>query len=304
MKKILFASTALVATAGMAAAELTFGGYGRFGLVYDEQAAGSTADETYIEQRFRLTVTGIAETDSGLKFEGRIRFQSDDTADNDAQGDGPGAAGFAVTSGGFRLDIGHVSDALDSGDTVNYYGYGVGLTSFIEQSSAFYDNAFVAGGFGDSDASSQQKVKLRYTAGDFTINASYAPDTPSGDEVWQIGAGYNFGNVSAGFVYGSNQTDDNDFWVIGADGTAGDFSWAAIVGEADDAGTTWGLSGSYAVSASTSISAAVSDGGAASDTAYGLGFAYSLGGGVTLKGGIGSETNGQTKGDLGVIFNF
>ncbi|MCP3883731.1 MAG: porin, partial [Sulfitobacter sp.] len=32
MKKVLFATTALVATAGVAAADVTFGGYGRFGV--------------------------------------------------------------------------------------------------------------------------------------------------------------------------------------------------------------------------------------------------------------------------------
>ncbi len=36
MKKLLIASTALVATAGMAAAEVTFSGYGRFGVIYEE----------------------------------------------------------------------------------------------------------------------------------------------------------------------------------------------------------------------------------------------------------------------------
>ena len=35
MKKVLFATTALVATAGVAAADVTFGGYGRFGIVYN-----------------------------------------------------------------------------------------------------------------------------------------------------------------------------------------------------------------------------------------------------------------------------
>jgi outer membrane protein OmpU len=34
MKKILFATTALIATAGMAAAEVRLSGYGRFGLDY------------------------------------------------------------------------------------------------------------------------------------------------------------------------------------------------------------------------------------------------------------------------------
>ena len=37
MKKLLFASTALIATAGVAAAEVKFSGYGRFGLGYVEE---------------------------------------------------------------------------------------------------------------------------------------------------------------------------------------------------------------------------------------------------------------------------
>ena len=75
MKKILFATSALVATAGMAAADVTMGGYGRFGIYYNE---GLTKNETRLDQRFRLTITGVTESDSGVKFEARIRFQTDD----------------------------------------------------------------------------------------------------------------------------------------------------------------------------------------------------------------------------------
>ena len=50
MKKVLFATTALVATAGVAAADVTFGGYGRFGVIYSSgtdataATAGSAGD--------------------------------------------------------------------------------------------------------------------------------------------------------------------------------------------------------------------------------------------------------------------
>ena len=37
MKRVLLATTALAATAGMAAAEITWGGYGRFGILYDSE---------------------------------------------------------------------------------------------------------------------------------------------------------------------------------------------------------------------------------------------------------------------------
>ena len=66
MKKVLFATTALVATAGMAAADVTFGGYGRFGLIYRENATGS--DETNITHRFRLQIDATAESDSGISL--------------------------------------------------------------------------------------------------------------------------------------------------------------------------------------------------------------------------------------------
>ena len=50
MKKVLFATTALVATAGVAAADVTFGGYGRFGAIYTESkgTAGTATDVTQI----------------------------------------------------------------------------------------------------------------------------------------------------------------------------------------------------------------------------------------------------------------
>ncbi len=46
MKKVLFATTALVATASVAAADVSFSGYGRFGIIYNDvegRAAGATA---------------------------------------------------------------------------------------------------------------------------------------------------------------------------------------------------------------------------------------------------------------------
>jgi len=187
MKKVLFATTALIATTGMAAAEISFGGFGRFGLIYQEDNDTTVGyDDIRIEQRFRLTATGTATSDNGLEFEGRIRFQTDDQANGNSNIAQRSAAGFAVSTGGFRLDVGSVSDVIDSGDTVNFYGYGVGLTSFAEQSSGYDLGAVtspvdgtatignVVGGFGTQadDAEVVPTVKLRYTSGDFTVSAS------------------------------------------------------------------------------------------------------------------------------------
>ncbi|ABF62780.1 hypothetical protein TM1040_0047 [Ruegeria sp. TM1040] len=314
MKKILFASTALVATAGVAAAELTIGGSARFGLAYDE----SQTEETRIEQRMRVNITGIAETDAGVKLEARFRLEAnEDSHANDISGRGPGAAGFAVSYGGLRVDVGNVSNVLDSGDQVDYYGYGVGFTSFLEHNANFNGPA-TGFGAGSQDATT---IKARYNVGDFSASLSYketraqaavanAPGVlgstaVAADEEWQLGLGYTLANgMAIGAVY-SDTDSSGDYWVIGLNGTAGAVGYSVIVGDGDNqADASFGASINYEVSSATSIRAVVSDGGAANaDTSYGLGFRHGLGGGVTLAGGVGSK-NDNTLADLGVSFSF
>ncbi|MEL6807863.1 MAG: porin [Pseudomonadota bacterium] len=334
MKKVLFATTALVATAGMAAADVSFGGFGRFGLFYQESDTPD-ASETRIEQRFRLTATGTATSDNGLEFEARIRWQTDEGSAEDLTDPTEGsnsfgssnvaqrsAAGFAVSTGGFRLDVGHVSDVIDSGDVVDYYGYGVGLTSFAEQSSAF--NGIPASGFGVSgdDARIAPTIKLRYTAGDFTVSVSYTDDSPIADGTnvverseYQIGVGYNFGNYSVGAAFGSEESDldgvsdptlDNDFWAVSFGGEIGAFAFSILVGDSDSNDETmYGFSVKYDIGAVTDIRFAFSDSGLdGEDEVVAIGFRHGLGGGVSLRGGIGQNTSGNTTADLGVIFDF
>ncbi|WP_422048214.1 porin [Shimia sp.] len=308
MKKILFASTALIATASVAAADLTFSGSGRFGLQYD---GGENGDETILDHRFRLTINGVTETDGGVKFEGRIRLESNDTSGFGSDGDGPGGAGFAVSTGGLRLDVGSVSDVFDSGDVLNWSGSEAGYSAFQGQAENF--EGFDRNGFAGAGADDNQTIKLRYTAGDFTGSASYSMETGTrgagnGNAYWQLGAGYSFGAHSVGVMWGDGDAD-NSQWALGVDGSFGDFGYAVLVGDNDNLDdVAFGVSGSYAVSAATSLNAHISTGGginnAQDDTSYGVGVSHSLGGGVSLAAGIGSDNTGETVGDVGVTFNF
>ncbi|WP_299202872.1 porin [uncultured Tateyamaria sp.] len=329
MKKVLFATTALIATTGMAAADISFGGFGRFGLIYNDGAD----DETSIEQRFRLNITGTATSDNGLEFGARARIETNDGADSDVR-----AAEFNVESGGFRLDIGNTSDVIDSGDVLDYYGYGVGLTAIVETSTGF--GLPVSGISGDDDVPAT--IKLRYSAGDFTVAASITDDrdvtsqsivnaagsgavvvtdTTVSREEWQIGFGYNFGNYNVGVAFGNEDVTtvtvvdggaaatanaDNDFWALGFGGEIGAFAFTLLVADTDaNPDTAYGVSAKYDVGAATEIRFAYSETGAAgSDTdAYGIGFRHSLGGGVSLQGGV-AEVAGDTVADLGVRFDF
>ena len=305
MKKVLFATTALIATAGVAAAEVSFGGYGRFGLAYDESKTG-TDKETRLEQRFRFTITGTAESDAGVKFEGRFRLETNEGSAGGASGTGPGAAGFAVTAGGFRLDVGHVSDVLDSGDAVKFTGFGVGLTSFVETNKSAV--GFDKNGFGAGDID-RQTVKARYKANDFTFAASYTEenDDTSDPSYIQFGLGYDFGAIQVGAVYGSRDTTPgHDYWVANLRGSAGQLAYTVVVGDSDSQDElNYGLSFAYDVSSATQIRAVFADGGVdGDDPAYGLGFRHNLGGGVSLQGGVGQLTDGFTRADLGVRFDF
>ncbi|HAB38974.1 MAG TPA: porin, partial [Rhodobacteraceae bacterium] len=75
MKLFLFTVSAFVASVSMVAADVSMAGYGRFGLYYNE---GSTGNNSRLDQRFRLNITGTTETDTGIKLKGIIRFQTDD----------------------------------------------------------------------------------------------------------------------------------------------------------------------------------------------------------------------------------
>ncbi|AZV79859.1 porin [Parasedimentitalea marina] len=318
MKKILFATTALIATAGMAAAEINLGGSARFGLAYNE----SNAESTRVEQRMRINITGIATTDAGVKFEARFRLESNEDSSNAIAGRGPGAAGFAVSYEGLRVDVGNVSDVIDSGDVVDYYGYGIGLTALVEHNTPFYGNGLPIGGFGAGDQDTTT-VKARYTASGFTVAASYsetraqaavtttdsAGDTTvttaavAATDEFQIGAGYDFNGTTVGAAYGDDDAA-GEFWVATVSGSFGQFGYSVIVGDADAfADVAVGASMNYEISSATSIQALVADGANDADATYGVGFKHSLGGGVTLKGGVASD-NGNTLADLGVALSF
>ena len=330
MKKILFATSALVATAGMAAADVTMGGYGRFGIYYNE---GATKNETRLEQRFRLTITGVTESDSGVKFEARIRFQTDDKERVSVSEDGlvstseagasnvaqRSAAGFAVTAEGFRLDVGNVSDVLDSGDVVDYYGYGIGLTYFLEASSGF---TLPASGFGTSgdDSFTDPTVKLRWNYEAFTVSASYTDDSTQRSTVataanlgtseeYQIGLGWSGDVFNVGAMMGQNENadgSDNDYWAASIGWTGELFSVSALVADSDNqADTAYGISGKFDLGESTEIRALYNDTGIDGvSEQYGVGFRHGLGGGVTIAGGVGRNAVKDTVADLGVQFNF
>ncbi|CUK11756.1 Porin [Ruegeria denitrificans] len=341
MKKVLFASTALIATAGVAAADsgVNFSGYGRFGIGYQEDRVGAVTnivtpsntatsatsvvvdtDDAILVSRFRLNIDGFTETDGGVRFEGRVRLQADeDSSTGEANSAGLNGARFSVIYGGLRVDAGNVAGSFDN--LANYYGNEVGLELFAGQYSGVNYN-FLAY---SSTGSGANAVFFQYAVGDFAFGASYDTRTfaVNGSEVsgdrWDVSATYTFNNITAAVAYG--QTDsgvsgvsDPSLTVLTLGGEWGDFGGTLFV--ADDAtevtatdGTAWGLSASYNLGAATTLLFTYGDGNADADLQQvAIGAIYDLGGGASLRGGIGVNDcdicDSQTVADFGAQFNF
>ncbi|CUH42504.1 porin [Ruegeria atlantica] len=342
MKKVLFASTALIATASVAAADVKFSGYGRFGIGYQEdrvgdvpnftvdQATGEVSrdgdatvdtDNTILVSRFRLNIDGTAETDGGVEFSARVRLQADeDSGNGEANEAGLNGARFSVIYGGLRVDAGNVAGSFDN--LANYYGNEPGLESFIGQYSGV-DYSFL--GY-SSTGSGANAVFFQYAVGDFAFGASYDQATVALDGVpqdadrWDISATYNFNNITAALAYGQTKANVNSssekqsLTVLTLGGEWGNFSGTVFVADddvvnADENGTAYGLSLAYTFGAATTITFAYGDGSADDDTRnLGIGAIYDLGGGASLRGGVGEaktgDQDGSIRADFGAQFNF
>ncbi len=335
MKKVLFATTALVATAGVAAAEVKFSGYGRFGLGYLEDRTGTVSttggtsvadvdtDDTILVSRFRLNIDGIVETDGGVRFEGRVRIQADEDAGNGEQGEaGLNGALFSVIFGGLRVDAGNVAGSFDN--LANYYGNEPGLESFLGQYSGV-DYSFLSY---DSTGTGSNAVFFQYAINDFAFGASYdqrtfadtavAGSTTSDADRWDISATYTFNNITAALAYGQTDgvggAEKETLTVLTLGAEFGDFSGTLFVADddvSDDAenGTAYGLSAAYNLGAATTLQFVYGDGSGDGDTRnIGVGAIYDLGGGASLRGGIGEikdgDADGQIRADFGAQFNF
>lgn len=312
MKKVLFASTALIATAGVAAADITFGGYGRFGMQYQENrtVGGVAVDNTRIESRLRINIDASASSDVGVEFGARLRIQADENNDGSAGVAGFNGARFHAEAGGFRLEVGNVADAIDN--MANYYGYEPGLSAPV----GMYSNTNLPVAGYATGAPGVNGVSAIYSFGDFRAQLTGSKDTDGVATVYQdrvsASVAYTFSGWTVALAYAEAEETGvavkRDGTVLTVGGTLGMVDVAMLVADDSVEGTSYGISGKYNVSAATAIVASVSAGGddvtTTNKTAFGIGFDHSLGGGVNLRGMVGRNTASNNVADLGVQFNF
>jgi outer membrane protein OmpU len=79
MKNILFATTALVATAGIASADVSLSGAANVGIINN----GTAGAQDMMYQNISITATGAGETDGGLTFGATLTMRAGDDVDLD-----------------------------------------------------------------------------------------------------------------------------------------------------------------------------------------------------------------------------
>ena len=274
MKKVLFATTALIATAGVASAEVTVGGYGYLGINYNG-AAGTTT----VSHATRLTFAGSVETDSGISFTAASRITISDNNDNGQLGHNS----ITMKSGGLSLKVGATHGAMKTlARTATFHGFNDGGFYYLAGGTGVDNNV----GLGDGG----NNVLVRYDSGDFSVAA--ASDVAGTTQ--ELAASYTFNSftIAAG-------VDNNSQWQLAAKYNGG--NWNVGLGTNDNSDIV--LTAGYDISDATSIGFGVDAASGGAINAVGLQVSHDLGG-ANLVGAVGQVGGATTIASLGVIFGF
>ena len=310
MKKLLFASTALIASAGIAAADVSVSGDARMGVIYNSAGGlGTDLQRNWaFTNRIRITFNASGETSTGLTFGGSVR------ARHAAAAEIAGNQGEVFVDGAFgKLSMGDV----DSGDkAVTQDLHNVGLTLLRPGLNYAADGDFGLATLVNAPA----RVLYEYDMDGFSFAASHSQT--GNVRSMGVGAGYSMAGFEVGLGFGEARNSNANARTRDITATAGysmgDFGVRAVAqretstlaGNQTDRTNTLGLSGSASFDMVEVTAYAVQMQSSAAGTArsMGLGGEYDLGGGASLKGGIarnrapGGATN--TVADFGVNLSF
>lgn len=343
MKKALIASTALVLTAGAAAADVTISGYGRTGVQYYEDgiltgfdtARSRTGNDTQVISRLRMNIDAATSTDQGVDFGARFRMQWDQNSDNAGE---LNAGKLYVTSSGLTVEIGNVDTALDTAGLI----YGSELGSYDRSVGgnplgAFY--AYESEAYGDDDRSG---IAATYALDNLEVRFSYIDPDQTGlnedstiadvKEEYSFSVDYTWNErleLSGGFALNGAGVDDHDVYFVGAryavmenariglnwidNGDAGDIDGVSSdptdPNVIDDFGSTVTLYGDYTLADGlTNIEAYIANNSGdwtqkKTDNSFGIGVNYDLGG-ARLGASLQRDYQERVTADMGVRFDF
>ena len=278
MKKILLASTALVATTGFAAAEMSWSGSANMGMTYSD----NTTTKVHTEIDLGMAATG--ETDGGIGW--KVEMGLDSNTSDATQGGGHDVGSVSI-SGDFGTI--RVGAAASAGTTV-----GIGDIGF--DGSAIDSAAHK----GRHTGTTTPDVQWNYTMDDIAIHAS--TETSTDDSA--VAISWSSGSMAIAVSHSAAGASAATANAISVGTSVGGFAVKAVAAKSSTANyDSVGLSASMPVDGLGTVTFITGSNDTDAQSSMGIGFAKALGGGATLKGYVGS-VNGNDVADLGINLSF
>lgn len=291
MKKLLIASTALVATAGIAAADMSMSGYAEIGM---RDGGGTVGLEMHSDMDIGFKLSGAS--DNGLTFGASIDLDEVSGGINST-----GGSQAINVSGAFgTLTMGDTDGALDKANAEV-----ASLTAIADDHTAH------AGYNGGAGLDSGDILRYDTSIGNFAVSASLGQDdTANGDnDVTALGLSTTVGTVALSAAYQTN--DASDVTALSAKTTLGGMSVVvnyseasnpavASVAQVDGVANTTNAAG---VDFVASVAATTAAANSYEHTAIGLGYTVN---GVALSANFGeySYNDGTSADGMGVAANY
>jgi len=200
MKKLLLASSALVASAGVASAEISWSGYAEMGI------AGGTNQDAQFHQDIALSFSMSGTTDNGIEFGASSDFDTDSGAGGSINGTWNLDNESVFIKGGFgTLTLGEIDGAMDWALTEAGNVGNPGSLNDDETAHGGYQGSYLDGQYDN------QIARYDHTIGDFGFAISAEmDDTGARDPGYAIGAKYSMalGMGSLDLAAGYQSTDE------------------------------------------------------------------------------------------------
>ena len=301
MKKVLLATSALIATAGVASADVSLSGSAQIALIYQEAAAGAGNNETVTQHEVDLKASMSTVTDNGLTFSAGFTIEGDEGTNDGSTVSVAGAFG-TITVGDGVAEAGEVSGISDIGID------GSGVDDIV------------------ADLAEQHTASVAYTTtmGDVSVAVSAAmgdgatnngATTTLSNNAYGIGLSYSANDVTLRFGYGDtdDSTDTSSVYLgLTYAGNGYTVSLASVeesVGATDTRGT--GATLTYEMDAANDLVVSYATRDTASwDASYGVMLKSDLGGGATFNVGVANvytgavATGSRNHAQMGVSLSF
>ena len=268
MKKLLIASTALVATAGMAAADISMSGYAEIGMTDNGGAVGM---EMHSDMDVTFKLSGAS--DNGLTFGASIDL--DEVSGGIASTGGPHAVHVSGAFG--TLTMGDTDGALDKANAEV-----ASLTSISDNHTAH------AGYNGGAGLDSGDILRYDTTVAGFGISASIGQsDVAVANDVMGYGVTTTLGTVAVSAAYQADNTQD--ITAVSAKTTIGGLTITANYSEAtmDDTAAVAAVTAAENVGSPDTVAVTAVDAFGNSYEHSALGLAYTISG-VNLHANFGT----------------